>query len=270
MKKILFLLLFILSLEAKERLVSLSPSVTEILYALGVGEEIVGTSSYSLYPLAAQKLPIIGGYTNPHIEKILNMKPTLVIGHGYNQNTLDKLQYFHIKTLILKFKTIQNIKDSIITLGKRLSREETARKLVDKISNSIEKFKKAKEPHSVMIVYGLKEDLRSGIYIAGKEIFFNDIIHLSGNTNAYTDESTAQPVLNYENVIALNPEQIIILHSHDTEPNVDIKKALASWYSLPTRASKNKKITIIDEDYLHIPSHRVALTIERLMAVLND
>ena len=71
MKNILFLLLFILSLEAKERLVSLSPSITEILYALGVGEEIVATSSYSLYPPAAQKLPIIGGYTNPHMEKIL-------------------------------------------------------------------------------------------------------------------------------------------------------------------------------------------------------
>ncbi|MDF1878002.1 ABC transporter substrate-binding protein [Sulfurimonas sp. SAG-AH-194-L11] len=270
MKNILLILLFMLSLEAKERVVSLSPSITEILYALGADEEIVATSSYSLYPPEALKLPIIGSYTNPHIEKILSQKPTLVIGQNFNQNTLEKLQYFHIQTLQLELTTIKSIQDSINKIAKRLSKEDRAEILVTNIENKIQKFKKVKNPHSVMIVYGLKEDLRSGIYIAGKEIFFDDIIRLSGNKNAYTDKNTAQPVLNYENVIALNPEQIIILHSHATEPNVDIQKALKAWYSLPTRASKNRQITIIDEDYLHIPSQRVALTIERLMKVMND
>ena len=270
MKNLLLILLFILTLEAKERIVSLSPSITEILYALGAGEEIVATSSYSLYPPAAQKLPIIGGYTNPHIEKILSHKPTLIIGQSFNQNSLEKLQHFHIKTLQLELKTIQNIQDSITTLGKTLHREKEAQILTTNITNTITKANKAKKPHSVMIVYGLKEDLRSGIYIAGKNIFFDDIIHLSGNSNAYTDGSTEQPVLNYENVIALNPDQIIILHSHATEPNVNVEKALTSWAKLPTNASKNKRITIIDEDYLHIPSQRVALTIEKLMGVMND
>jgi len=270
MKNILLILLFILSLEAKERVVSLSPSITEILYGLGVDEEIVGTSSYSLYPAKAQKLPIVGGYTNPHIEKILALRPTLVIGQNFNANTLDKLHHFHIKTLELKLQTINDIETSILKLGITLHKNKEAKRLTTTIENTIESSKKAKKPHSVMIVYGLKEDLRSGIYIAGKEIFFDDIIRLGGNTNAYTDESTEQPVLNYENVIALNPEQIIILHSHATEPNVDIQKALASWYKLPTRASKNKNIHIIDEDYLHIPSQRVALTIKKLMETMND
>jgi len=121
-----------------------------------------------------------------------------------------------------------------------------------------------------MIVYGLKEDLRSGIYIAGKEIFFDDIISLTGNINAYKESTTSQPVLGYENIIALNPDQIIILHSHATEPNVDVTKALKNWYSLPTNASHNKKISIVDEDYLHIPSQRVALTIKRLAKEMRD
>ena len=121
-----------------------------------------------------------------------------------------------------------------------------------------------------MIVYGLKEDLRSGIYIAGHHIFFDDIITLSGNTNAYTNDTTSQPVLNYENVIALNPDQIIILHSHATEPNVDVKRALKTWQNIPTNASKNKRISIVDEEYLHIPSQRVALTLKRLMEKMND
>ena len=120
-----------------------------------------------------------------------------------------------------------------------------------------------------MIVYGLKEDLSSTNYIAGRDIFFDDIIKLCANTNAYTDNSSKQPVVSYENIIALNPDQIIILHSHATESGVDVKKALNAWHKLPTNASRNKKISIIDDDYLHIPSHRIALTIKRLSDEMN-
>ena len=270
MKYILILFFFILQLSASERIVSLSPSITEIIYALGLGDAMVATSSYSLYPKEATKLPIVGGYTNPSIEKILSHHPTLVVGQSFNQNSLEKLHYFHIKTVQLELKTLQNIEDSITKLGHILKREKAAKKLRTKITNSITNSQKAKKKHSVMIVYGLKEDLRSGIYIAGKDIFFDDIITLSGNVNAYRDKSTEQPVLNYENVIALNPDQIIILHSHATEPNVDVEKALSFWYKLPTNASTNKNIRVIDENYLHIPSNRVALTIKKLMDVMHD
>ena len=264
------ILLFILNLSANERIISLSPSITEILYALHVEKSLVATSSFSLYPKEAQKLPIIGGYESPHIEKILSHSPTLVVGQTFNQQTLEKLKYFKIKTLTLNLKTINTIKNSISILGDRLNKTEEANKLTTNIQSVIANIPKSKKPHSVMIVYGLKEELRSGIYIAGRSIFFDDIITLSGNTNTYTDKTTRQPVLNYENIIALNPEQIIILHSHATEPDVDVEKALKNWYSLPTRASKNGKISIVDEDYMHIPSHRVALTIERLSREMND
>lgn len=267
MKILLLTLLFLLTLEAKERIVSLSPSITEIIYALEKGDEIVGTSSYSLYPKEAQNLPIVGGYESPSIEKILALKPTLVVAQSYNKTILEKLEHFEIKTLALELKTIQSIKTSITKLSQTLNVNPHA--IINKIEEALQNAPKSKTPHSVMIVYGLHEDLRSGIYIAGENIFFNDIILACSNTNAYNTNLTNQPVLSYENVIALNPDQIIILHSHATEANVDVKKALQAWYNLPTNASKNKRISIVDEDYLHIPSHRVALTIERLCKEMN-
>lgn len=269
-KTILLISFFILNLWANERIVSLSPSITEIIYGLGAGNELVATSSYSLYPKAAQKLPVIGGYEKPNLEKILSFTPSLVVGQTFNQNTLNKLKHFHIRTLTLNLKTLQNIQNSILLLGRTIHKEKEADKLVTQIKQTIQNVKKAKHPHSVMIVYGLREDLRNNIYIAGHNIFFEDIIKLCGNTNAYTNTNTQQPVLSYENVIALNPDQIIILHSHATEPNVDVKKALQSWKSIPTNAAKNDKISIVDEDYLHIPSQRVALTIKRLCKEMYD
>jgi len=266
----LLILLFILNLWAGERVISLSPSITEIVYGLHRGDTLVGTSAYSLYPKEAQKLPVIGDYETPNIEKIISLSPTLVVGQSFNQNTLELLQKFHIKTVMLSLKTLLDIENSINRLGEILDAQKMAKELTTNITNALTNAPKAKHPHSVMIVYGLKEDLRNGIYIAGHNIFFDDIIKACGNTNAYTAHTTNQPVLNYENIIALNPEQIIILHSHATEPNVNVKKALQNWYALPTKAAKNKKISIVDEDYLHIPSQRVALTIKRLCREMND
>ncbi|MFT7005151.1 MAG: iron complex transport system substrate-binding protein [Sulfurimonas sp.] len=263
-----FILIVTLNTWASERIISLSPSITEIVYALEKGDSLVGTSTYSLYPKEAQKLTVVGNYSNPNIERILALSPTLVVGQNFNQRTLEKLKYFKIKTLMLNLKSIKEIKKSIKKLAKRINSTQDT-KLISDIKNALKNASKNKLSHSVMIVYGLREDLRASVYIAGHDIFFEDIIKASGNTNAYTQNSTSQPVLNYENIIALNPDQIIVLHSHATEPNVDVEKALASWYTLPTNASKNKNISIVDEDYLHIPSHRVALTIKRLSDEMN-
>lgn len=256
------MLSFAAAIEAEERLVSLSPSVTEIVYALKAQERLVATSEYSLYPPQARNLPTVGGYSNPNLEKIVYYKPSLVIGHDFNQKTLDELSGLGIKTLSLRLRTLDDIKYSIkrLSLVLGVSGDATVKLIDDAVKNA----PKSQQAQKVMIVYGLYEDLRGGIYIAGNDIFFNDIISICGNTNAYTHNITGQPVLSYENVIALNPDRIIILHSQASNPSVNKQKALSAWHKLPTNASKNKKITVVDESYINIPSHRVYLTIERL------
>jgi iron complex transport system substrate-binding protein len=261
--KTLFLLLFFtLTLFGNERIISLSPSITEIVYALQKGGNLVATSEYSLYPKEAQALPLIGNYSSPNLEKIIALSPTLVIGQDFNQATLEKLKKFNIKTLMLKLQSINDIKSAIIELSNTLC--VSSKEIVKSIDEAIKNIPKNKNSHKVMIVYGLQEDLRNGIYIAGNNILFDDIITLCGNTNAYSANQTNQPVLGYENVIALNPDQIIILHSEASNSLVNKEKALLAWHLLPTNASKNRHITIVDESYINIPSHRVAQTITRL------
>lgn len=263
-KTVVITLLLTLNLFAKERVVSLSPSITEILFALNKGEDIVATSEFSLYPNEATALPKIGSYTNPNIEKIISYEPTLVIGQEFHKKSLQESKRFGIKSIELNLKTVEAIKESINKLSQALHVEQNAKRLIEDIDNALSSKKIKKSSHTVLIVYGLKEDLRSGVYVAGDNIFFNDIIEACGDTNAYKDSFISQPVLGYENIIALNPEQIIILHSKKSAPHVDVKRALQSWKNIPTRASKNSRISVVDESYIHIPSHRVALTIKRL------
>ena len=118
-KTIFLTIFFILNLSANERIISLSPSITEIIYALQKGDSLVATSSYSLHPKEAQGLPVIGGYESPHIEKILSYKPTLVVGQSYNPSVLQKLEHFGIKTMMLDLKSINSIKKIHINFGKR-------------------------------------------------------------------------------------------------------------------------------------------------------
>ena len=269
-KTVVITLLLMLNLFANERIVSLSPSITEILFALNKGKDIVATSDFLLYPNEATALPKIGSYSNPNIEKIISYEPTLVIGQEFHQKSLRESRHFGIKSIELDLQTIPAIKESINKLSKALHVEQNAKRLIQEIDDALNSVKNEKSPHTVLIVYGLKEDLRSGIYVAGDKIFFNDIIEACGETNAYKDSFISQPVLGYENIIALNPEQIIILHSKKSAPHVDVKRALQSWRNIPTRASKNSKISVVDESYIHIPSHRVALTIKRLCKEMHN
>jgi len=266
-----FLLLFlILTLDAKERIIALSPAITEILFALGVGDEVVGVSAFSHCPEAALALPVVGNYTAPSLEKILSLKPSLVIAQDFSTRSIQNLKRFHIPTHIVSLQSISDIKNTIMTLGKALDHRSHALALVKAIDSAIAQAGQNQNPHSVLIVFGLQEDLRNGIYVAGHHIFFDEIITLSGNTNAYTDTLSAQPVLSYENVIACNPEQIIILHSHESAPHINVKKALQNWYQLPTRAAKNGRISVIEEEYVHIPSQRIAKSITRLAQEMRD
>jgi len=266
-----FLLLFlILTLDAKERIIALSPAITEILFALGAGDEVVGVSAFSHYPEAARTLPVVGNYSAPSLEKILILKPSLVIAQDFSSKSIQSLKNFHIPTRIVSLQSIGDIKSTIIALGRELDHKRHALALINEIDSAIAQAQQNQNPHSVLIVFGLQEDLRNGIYVAGHAIFFDEIITLSGNTNAYTDTLSAQPVLSYENVIALNPDQIIILHSHESAPHVDVKKALQNWYRLPTRASKNGRISVIDASYIHIPSQRIAKSITRLAQEMRD
>ena len=151
MKTIFLTLLFILTLEAKERIVSLSPSITEIVYALKKGDALVATSDFSLYPKEAQSLSIIGSYSSPHLEKIIALSPTLVVAQEFNQEILEQLKRFGIKILILKLQTIEDIKSSISKLATELHAD--SKTLTDEIDDAIKNAPKSKTPHKVMIVY---------------------------------------------------------------------------------------------------------------------
>ncbi len=273
--RIIFLLLFLLSIKeafAQERIITLAPSLSEIVFALGKGDELVGVSEFSIWPKEVKNITKVGGYSNPSLERILSLNPTLVIGQGKYSHTINQIKQLGVKTLSLEMKSIKNIKDAIRKISNELKSDPAP--LIDPIDKAIEKIKNAKnakdyiQGQRVLIIYGLSLDMNRGMYIAGHNIFYEDIINLSGAKNAFRGEILSQPVIHYEGLLDLNPDIVILIHQEGTDGKIDQQRAKELWYNIPINASKNKKIYIMQKTYLSIPSHRVAQSIKDISEII--
>ncbi|NOQ32468.1 MAG: ABC transporter substrate-binding protein [Helicobacteraceae bacterium] len=264
MRLLFLILLSFTSLFAYERIVTLSPSITEIVFELGVGAEVVGVSDYSSYPIAAEKLEKVGGYAQPSLERILKQRPTVVIGHLQHSELLKQLEHFHVKTINVELSHIENIKDSIAKLGVKLNKSKKAKAMIDEIDKSIKEAKKVKTNKDVLIVYGARESLKRQNFIAGHDMFFEDILKICGASNAYKSEFQNQPVLTLEGIIATNPDKVLILHSCASNGGIDDQKIKDMWNALPINSSKTKSVEILKDNYLLIPSHRIAKSITKI------
>ena len=265
--RIIILLLLTLNLYAHERIVTLSPAIAEIVSGLGEQKRIVGVSDYTLYPQSLTLKPHIGGYTNLSLEKTLSLKPTLVIGLEHQHDFLQKISRFGIETMTLKLERIEEIKTAILALGQRLHKSEEASSLITTINRAITDAPKSKTSPSTLIVFANSSSLSRGVYVAGHDLFFEEILEICGAKNAYSDHYTLQPILSPENIIAIDPDRVLLLLGplDQTDP-MAVKK---QWMQLPIKAAKNRAIRVIQNDYILIPSQRIARTIATLCGALR-
>jgi len=268
MKNILTLFIMTLTLNAQERIVALSPAINEIVFALHAGDEIVANTDYALYPPASVKLPKVGGYFSPSLEKVLSLKPTLVIMQENNKAFGKKLEQLGIKTKIIKIDRLENIKSSIVEIGKLLKREKEAKSIVQNIDNELEDIKGIVRNKKILIVFGRNQTLDKQIFVAGQNLYFDEIINESNNTNALQSTRKGQPILNMENIIACNPD-IVLLLARCKADGVNNEALIKPWLELPISAAKTKAIYINSNIYAGIPSDRLVLFLQDFKAMLE-
>jgi len=270
MKFLLFIMLSFHALWAEERIIALSPSINEIIFALGSGDKIVGNTEYCQYPKEAQSIPKVGGYFSPNLEKILALKPTLVILQESSYKLSKQLQKLHIKTQMIKIDTLENIRASIETIGKVINRPNQATTIVKSIDSNLTLLKGIVKNRKILMVIGHNTSLNKQIFVAGQNLYFDDIIKASGNQNALTSQRKGQPILNMENIIATNPDMVILLAPFREDKGLTKQELLKPWKSLPISASKNGAIYMIDKHYAGVPSDRLVLFLRDFRKILNE
>ena len=269
MKKTLIIFIITLTLNAQERIIALSPAINEILFALDANKSVVGNTEYALYPEISKKLPKVGGYFSPNLEKIVALKPSLVIMQSNNHKLSLKLKRLGIQSKIIKIDKLENIKKAIGEIGELVHKEKKAKSIVNNIDHELSQLHNIISNKKILIVFGRYTNLSKQVFVAGQNLYYDEIINESNNTNALQSERKGQPILNMENIIASNPD-IVLLLARDQEDGVSDQKLINPWLKLPISASKTKSIYLNKNIYAGIPSDRLVLFLKDFRVMLED
>jgi iron complex transport system substrate-binding protein len=273
MKKILIILFITITLNAdkneNQRIIALSPSINEIIFALGAGDKIVANTDYALFPKESIELPKVGGYFSPSLEKIVALKPSLVIMQRNNHKLSLKLERVGIKTKVIEIDKLKNIKKAIIDLGNILNKTKEAEKIVEEIEVELKNLHNIVHNKKILIVFGRNTDLSKHIFVAGQNLYFDEIINESNNTNALQSKRKGQPILNMENIIAANPDIVLLLARCDAD-SISNEELIKLWKELPISASKKDAIYINNHIYASMPSDRLVLFLKDFHELLKD
>ncbi|MCW8860235.1 MAG: cobalamin-binding protein [Deltaproteobacteria bacterium] len=247
-----------------QRILSLVPAVTEILFALGLDNEIVAVTDYCDYPAAAQKLPKVGEYADPGLENILLFKPDLVFAAAdMNRPTLvRRLETLNIPVYVVYPHTVNAALKTIRSIGDITGEPSKAQRLAASIEMRIDRIQQQlpgrKRPGVLEAV------MLQPLTVAGPETFGDDIMRIAGGLNVVPTGPSRYPTWNSEALLTIDPE-VIIVSTYPGQP--DPEQFFARWPLL--QAVKNQRIVHIEADWIHRPGPRIILGIEALAKALH-
>lgn len=247
------------------RLIALAPHVVEMLYLLGVGDQIVATTSFADYPEEAKKIPVIGGYNGIQIERVLTLKPDLVIAWegGNKKDDLEQLERLGIKVYRTKTDKLEEIAVELKVIGRLVGREAEAEKESALFLKQLSEIRQQNQNKvKVKFFYQLwNEPLRA----MAAESWINSLVEGCGAVNIFDQSNGDYPQVSIENIISGMPEIIIIPshHGHGLGEGDFWKK----WPEIP--AVKTNSIIYVDGDLLHRFSVRSLLGMDNVCAHID-
>ncbi|MCW9050548.1 MAG: cobalamin-binding protein [Deltaproteobacteria bacterium] len=247
-----------------QRILSLVPAVTEILFALGLDNEIVAVTDYCDYPAAAQKLPKVGEYADPGLENILLFKPDLVFAAAdMNRPTLvRRLETLNIPVYVVYPHTVNAALKTIRSIGDITGEPSKAQRLAASIEMRIDRIQQQLSGRKRPGV--LEAVMLQPLTVAGPETFGDDIMRIAGGLNVVPTGPSRYPTWNSEALLTIDPE-VIIVSTYPGQP--DPEQFFARWPLL--QAVKNQRIVHIEADWIHRPGPRIILGIEALAKALH-
>ena len=248
-----------------ERIISLAPHITESLFSAGAGDKIVGVVSFSDYPEAAKKITRIGGYSSINIEKIISLKPDLIVAwsSGSNLQQIKKLSDLGFTVFLSEPHLPLDIAITIQRFGELAGTEKIAIKSAEEF---IKHYRELKNRYSnrkkVKVFYQIWN--KPLMTVSGKHLISN-IIDLCGGVNIFSDLRTLTPSVSIEAVVASNAE--VIVAGQMGETNSDWANEWKPWSQLP--AVKNDHIYFVNPDFLHRVGPRILQGADQLCEILD-
>lgn len=247
------------------RIVSLAPNHTETLFALGLGERVVGVTEYCNYPPEATTKQKIGGYADINLEQVVALQPDLVLASTLHMaQVVPALRERGLTVFVAEPESVLDTLDTIVTIGRITGQEAAAQSLTAQMKNRIEavqaKVKNAPRPQVFW-------ELGAELYTAGPGSFINDLITLAGGENIAAGTGQPWPQMSVEAIILQDPD-VIILADHNYGETIDTVKQRPGWANI--RAVKaGRIIELVNDDIVSRQGPRIVDGLEFIARALH-
>lgn len=252
---------------ARERIISLAPSLTEILFALELGDEIVADTQFCETPEAAKALPKVGGWTDVNMEQIMSFRPSCVC-LGVNHPMRSKFEQLSIPLLPVAGSTLEDVISSIQTIGSRFGREAKAAELTNSLRERMVQLRQRAAQRSralkvLIVAYRVRGEGRlRDLSVAGDDGYFQALLSLIGCELVPSGTGVPYPQMSAEGVLAVNPDVIVEIAPEMADAGAVVK----DWeVALPAlKAVQAHRVLVFTENYATVPGLRSLLFAEKL------
>jgi iron complex transport system substrate-binding protein len=249
------------------RIVSLSPSNTEIVFALGLGDQLVGDTTYCNYPEAAKTKTRVGGFSDVDIEKVVSVQPDLILAANIHEaKVLPSLEQLSIPIMVLHPITIDGIFKDISLLGRITGQSREAASLIAQLQNKVAAIStktassKGAKPRVLYVTW------HDPLYSAGDDTITGELIRIAGGDNIAKDLS-GYATLSLESVVQRNPQIMIVMSSMGSNTSTDYINREPRLQA--TDALKNKQVYPVDADLFGRTTPRIIDALEQLAAIIQ-
>jgi len=255
-----------------QRIVSLIPAATEMLFAIGAGADVVGVSSFDRFPVEATTRPRVGALLDPDTERILSLRPTLVVVYDTQTELRTQLDRAAIPTFRYRHGSVADIYDTIRSLGAAVDRAQNAEAVVVRMRADIAAVTASVQGRRVptLFVVGRDPGTLQHVYVAGGAGFLNELVELAGGSNVFGDIARQALEVSTEQLLARRPDVIVELWPDGSLDQRMRESERAAWNALSALpAVKAHRIIEITDDRLAIPGPRLPAGIRLLAAALH-
>ena len=259
--------------DTPRRIVSLIPAVTEMIFAMGEGARIVGVSSYDRYPPRVASIARVGGLLDPNVERLLGLKPDLVIVYNTQQELKQRLERAAIPSYLYEHRDLSDITRTVRAVGARIGSPDAANRVASQMESDLDAVRRsvATLPRvKVLLVFGRDAGSLRHIDASGGYGFLHDMVEAAGGENVFGDIKRQSVQATTEMILSRRPDVIIELRYGDSAKSLNVTRELGAWDGLSSvPAVKNHNVHMLVGDEFVVPGPRVVDATRKLATVLH-
>ena len=258
-----------------QRIVSLAPSLTETLFALGLGDRVVGVTRFCAYPPEVLELPRVGGHLDPNFEAIVSLEPDLVVAIPSSRESGLRLESLGISVLEVDQHDVQAVLESVEVVAEACGVADRGEGLRAEIDGRLAAIRRVVEhavrPRTVVVVgHQAGDDAVRSVWAAGSDTFYDGVLRIAGGDNAVTGGLARYPELSREGLASLDPDVVLDVIAGLEDRRLDLEAVHESWMRLTElRAVREQRINVLVGDQMVVPGPRLPEMVETIARALH-